>query len=145
MRLNPLAYPPELISAVQCYVDQLRGLREQEQRMAAPVEELDAQLSGRLSSSSVDWSTVSPVSHFSSPALLGTDCELQAYALPCQGLWSWLMTSLDGLLMSPCVSLCLHTFCAFVTLLLQPKAAPSHPIRAHMLRSCCACGCRGTP
>ena len=70
------------ISVMQCYVDQLRGLREQEQRMPAPVENLDAQLSGRLSSSSVDWSTVSPVSHCSSPEMLGAHCKSQAYALP---------------------------------------------------------------
>lgn len=50
--------------------------------MPAPAEELNAQLSGRLSSSSVDWSTVSPVSHCSSPALLGAYCESQPYALP---------------------------------------------------------------
>ena len=85
MGLMSLAYPPQTISALQCYVDQLRGLREQEQRMSAPVDVLDAQLSGRLSSSSVDWSTVSPVSHCSSPAPVGAGCESQAHALPCQG------------------------------------------------------------
>ena len=113
--------------------------------MPAFVEELDAQLSGRLSSSSVDWSTISPVSHCSSPALLSADCEFQAYALPCQGLWSWPRTSLDGLLMSPCVSLCF----AQVSCLHDPVAAtqscPSHPIRAHVLRSCCPCCCRRAP